>query len=73
VTRPRAAGGDRNQVSRRQMNMDILLGVLGFLAFSALLSTVGAEVQGRDALKPALITLMLVILLFLVAKLRRLK
>jgi hypothetical protein len=73
VTRPRAAGGDRNQVSRRQMNLDILLGILGFLAASAFFTTVSDELHGRSAVRPALILLMLVILIFLVLKLRRLK
>ena len=73
MTRPRSAAGDRNQVSRRQMNLDILLGILGFLVASAFFTTVGDELHGRSAARPALILAMLVILFFLVLKLRRLK
>ena len=73
MSRPRSAAGDRNQVSRRQMNLDILLGILGFLAASAFFTTVSDELHGHNAVRPALILLMLVILIFLVMKLRRLK
>ncbi|MGZ4437585.1 MAG: hypothetical protein ACXVW6_08090 [Nocardioidaceae bacterium] len=69
MIRLRATRG-RNQVSRWQMNMDILVGILGFLALTTFISTVSAEVHGRPALRLAVALFMLVVLLFLAVRLR---
>jgi hypothetical protein len=57
--------------SRREMNLEILIGALGLFAAIALVATVRAELRGESALTEALCLLALVAGLFLTIIVRR--
>lgn len=55
----------------RAQRLEMVIGILGFFAFMALLVTVVAEVRGKPALFPALVLLGFVVLLGVSIRLRR--
>jgi uncharacterized membrane protein YjgN (DUF898 family) len=63
--------GRRGRGNRRQENLDILVGALGFFTVVAFVVTVLAELRGKPALGPALLLLVLVTALWLAIRARR--
>jgi hypothetical protein len=55
----------------RAQRLEMLIGILGFFTFAAFVVTVVAEVRGQPALRPALVLLGLVIVLYLAIRARR--
>jgi hypothetical protein len=61
----------RRRPSRREMNLEILIGALGLFSCIALVATVRTELRGESALSQALVLLCLVVCLYVVIRIRR--
>jgi hypothetical protein len=57
-------------VERRRESVDLVLGVLGFFIGLLLISTVAAEVRGDDSLARALTLAILVVLFYVLLRIR---
>jgi threonine/homoserine/homoserine lactone efflux protein len=55
----------------KAQRLEMLIGILGFFTFMAFVVTVVAEVRGQPALRPALVLLGFVLVLYLAIRARR--